>query len=39
VTLSREFPAILAEQVVQPDAERGQFLAEPVNNNLGLIQV
>jgi hypothetical protein len=36
--LSRGLPALLDEHVLQPDAERVQFLPEPVSHNVGLIE-
>jgi len=36
--LSRGLPALPDEHVLQPDAQRVQFLSEPVGHNAGLIQ-
>jgi hypothetical protein len=36
--LSRGLPALLEEHVLQPDAQRVQFLPEPVSHNVGLIE-
>jgi hypothetical protein len=36
--LSRGLPALPDEHVLQPDAQRVQFLPEPVGHNAGLIQ-
>jgi hypothetical protein len=38
VALNHGLPALLDEHVLQPDAQRVQFLAEPVSHNVGLIE-
>jgi hypothetical protein len=38
VALNRGLPALLDEHVLQPDAQRVQFLPEPVSHNVGLIE-
>jgi hypothetical protein len=38
VALKRGLPTLLDEHVLQPDAERVQFLPEPVSHNVGLIE-